>query len=171
MKSKTKKLTVASMTCALSVVLMLLGSIFEVMDLSCAAICSALIAFSILELGGAYPVLVYCATTLLGILLLPNKLPALYYALFFGWYPIAKLPLERLRGAVSLILKLMLCAISLTAILLASTLFAPAEELICMSIPVYVLCLAVFLIYDVALSRITVAYLVRYRHKIKLWRK
>ena len=76
MKSKTKKLTVASMTCALSVVLMLFGSVFEVMDLSCAAICSALMIFLILELGGAYPALVYCATTLLGMLLLPNKLPS-----------------------------------------------------------------------------------------------
>ena len=159
------------MTCALSVVLMLFGAVFEVMDLSCAAICSALMIFLILELGGAYPALVYCATTLLGMLLLPNKLPALYYALFFGWYPIVKLPLERLSRVTSWILKLVLCAISLTVILLTSTLFAPAEELIGISVPVYVLCLAVFAIYDVALSRITVAYLVRYRHKIKLWRK
>ena len=154
------------MLCALSVVIMLAGSVIEVMDLSVAAICSFLIIYSIYELGGAYPALVFLVSGALGMILLPNKLPALYYALFFGWYPMLKQRLDTLRFLLSLILKLAVCAASLSLILLASALFFPSDELVGASIPVYAVCLCVFVLYDAALGRITAAYLTRFKGKI-----
>ena len=168
--TKTKMLTAASMLCALSVVLMLAGSIIDVMDLSVAAICSFIIAIAAIELGGAYPLLIFSVSSVLGMLLLPNKLPALYYLLFFGWYPIAKKPLDRLNKPLGFTLKMLLCSLSLTLILLASALVAPAEELVKISVWVYAVCLPVFILYDAAFERVTLAYLMRWRHRLHLWK-
>ena len=154
------------MLCALSVVIMLCGSVIEVMDLSVAAICSFLIIYSIYELGGAYPTLIFLCSSTLGIILLPNKLPALYYALFFGWYPMLKRWLDSLPSLLSWVLKLVVCAASLSLILLTSALFVPAEELIGASMLTYALCLFVFVLYDVALGRITRTYLGRFRARL-----
>ena len=83
MKKSTKKLTVAAVLCAATFVVMLVGSIFDVMDLSAAALASFAVIFAVIELGGAYPVLVWLVTSSAAMLLLPNKLPAIYFALFF----------------------------------------------------------------------------------------
>ena len=158
------------MLCAVSVVIMLAGSVIDVMDLSVAAICSFLVIVAIHELGGAYPMLIFSVSSLLGMLVLPNKLPALYYLLFFGWYPLAKAPLDRLKKLTGWVIKLLCCSLSLTAILLTSTLLAPADELIKISVWAYAVCLPVFILYDVALGRVTLVYLARWRHRLRLWK-
>ena len=154
------------MLSARSVVIMLCGSVIEVMDLSTAAACSLLIIVAIDELGGAYPSLVFICSSVLGLMLLPVKLPALYYALFFGWYPMIKLPLDRMNRAIRLILKLLVITVSVTLMMLTSRLFLPTDELLGLNIWAGALCIVVFFIYDIALSRITLTYLSRIRHKL-----
>ncbi len=168
MKKNTKKLTVSAMLCALSVVLMLAGAVIEVMDLSVAAIASFAVIFAILELKGAYPYMIFFSVSVLGILLLPSKLPALYYFLFFGWYPMVKYPLEKLNVWLCRILKAAVFAISLTAVLLISVYFTGTEELIPMSVWAYAICIPVFAIYDIALTRITRTYFRIWKRRFKI---
>ena len=167
-RKNTKKLTVSAVLCALTLVLMLSGSIVEVMDLSVGAVASFAVIFAVLELGGAYPMLIWSVGSVLGMLLLPNKLPAIYYLLFFGWYPIVKRYLERLPMVFSWIAKCAACAASLTLICLISVYFAGVEDIIPMSVWVYVVVLPVFVIYDIALTRLISAYLHVWRHKLKI---
>ena len=168
MRKSTKKLTVSAMLAALSVVLMLAGALIEVMDLSIAALASFAVIFAILELGGAYPYMIFSSVSVLGMLLLPSKLPALYYLLFFGWYPIMKYPLERLNIWVCRALKGVVFALSLTATLLVSVYFTGTEDLIPMSVWAYAICIPVFAIYDIALTRVTRTYLRVWKHRFKI---
>ena len=156
------------MLSALCCVLMIVGSIVEVMDLSVAAIASFAVIFAVLELGGAYPTLVFSSVSLLGMLLLPAKLPALYFLLFFGWYPIVKFPLERLPAWLSWLLKCAICALSVTAIVTLGAFFAGAQELMSYGIWVYLVCIPVFVIYDVALTRVVRTYLRFLKPKYKI---
>ena len=47
----TKKITLSAMMCALSVVILALGAVFEALDLTAAAIASICIAFVYIEVG------------------------------------------------------------------------------------------------------------------------
>ena len=102
----TKKLTVSAMTVALGVLFMTLGSVFSVLDLSCAVLASMLVAFVYLEIGAPYTWLVWLATSLISFLLFPGSFMWLTYLLVYGVYPILKGYIERLPRPIWLILKL-----------------------------------------------------------------
>ena len=93
------------MLCALGVVLLLLGSVIEVMDIAMAALASLLCIFAVIEYGGAAPWLVFSVTGVLSLILLPNKTPAAMYVVFLGYYPIIKEKLERLKKPIAWVLK------------------------------------------------------------------
>ena len=48
---ETKKLTISAMTVALGVVFMVVGAVFEVLDLSTAVLASLLVVFIYIEIG------------------------------------------------------------------------------------------------------------------------
>ena len=166
MRKSTKKLTVSAILCALCVIIMLAGSVIEVMDLSVAAICSFAVLFAVIELGSFYPVLLWLSASTLGILLLPVKFPALYFALFFGWYPIVKAYTERLSRLPCILIKLAACCVSVTVICAAGTLVAPEEALVALTPLLYPLACAVFILYDIAMSRMRAAYLRTWKKKL-----
>lgn len=167
MRKSTKKLTLSAMLAALSVVIMLVGSIIEVMDMGVAAIASFAVIFAMLELSGAYPYMIFFSASALGMLLLPSKLPALYYLLFFGWYPLVKYPLERLNVWVCRALKATAFALSVTAMFIISMYFTGTEDLIPMNWA-YLICIPVFAIYDIALTRVTRTYLRVWKPKYRI---
>ena len=76
-RKRTKYLTVCAMLCALSVIILSLGSLIEVLDISVAVFASLLCIYAVIEIGGAYPWLVWLVTSVLALLLLPQKTPAL----------------------------------------------------------------------------------------------
>ena len=78
----TRRLAVSAMLAALGVVLLWLGALVEVLDLSVAVLASMLAVFAVIEMGRRYAVLVYVVTALLSLLLLPVKTSALVYAVF-----------------------------------------------------------------------------------------
>jgi predicted membrane protein len=98
---RTRKLAVAAMLCALGVVLLYVGSVIEVLDLTMVGISSVLVFFAVLEMGNPFPFLIYFVTAILSMLLLPSKFAAVFYLLFGGIYPILKAKLERLPMLLS----------------------------------------------------------------------
>ena len=98
-------MAVSSVLSALGVVMLYLGSMVEVLDMSMAVIASLICVFAVIEYGKGYPWLIFSVTAILSVLLLPIKTPAVMYAVFFGYYPIIKEKLERLPRVVSWILK------------------------------------------------------------------
>ena len=117
---ETKKLTISAMTVALGVVFMVLGAVFEVLDLSAAVLASLLVVFIYIEIGSPYTWLVWLATSLGAFLLYPGSLMWLVYLTVFGIYPILKGYFERLPRVLWIILKLAFVNISMALL----TLFA-----------------------------------------------
>ena len=106
-KHQTKLLTISAMLSALGVVVLAIGSVFQTLDLTTAALAAFFCIYAVIEIGGAYPWMVWGVTSFLGLLLLPQKSPAVFF-LFIGCYPILKEKLERLSKALCLALKLVI---------------------------------------------------------------
>jgi hypothetical protein len=169
-KKTTRRIAVSALLAALGVVLLLLGSFVQVLDLSMAVIASLLVVFAVIEIGGKYPMLIYAVTSVLSLLLLPVKTAALIYLAFAGYYPILKAVLEgRLTKLLAWALKLVIfCAAVAAALFVAGKLllmdlswvFANWWFLICL--------LPVFVLYDVALTRLISAYLSKWRPRLRL---
>lgn len=166
--NNTKKLALASVLSALCFIMLLLGSVITVLDLSTAAIASFIIIFCMIELGGYYPYLVWLTVSFISLLMLPDKFGALVFALFSGIYPILKSYLERLPRVLCWMLKLVCFNIVLTLIITLSrfVLGIPAEE-IDFSVMVYGLCNITFVLYDIASTRIISLYLFKLRKRFK----
>ena len=166
-RKRTKNLTICAMLCALGVILMTVGAFIEVLDLSTAALASLLCIFVVIEIGGGYPWAVWAATSLLSLLLLPQKTPAIFYALFLGYYPVLKAYFERLPQWISWVLKLVTFHASLGLIYLCLKLFIPIalEELgqSWLLLGTYGLALLCFIVYDFALAKLLTAYLYSFR--------
>ena len=76
-RKQTKYLTVSAMLAALGVVLLSLGAMVEVLDISVAVLASLLTVYAVIEMGGAYPWLIWLVTSVLSLLLLPQKTPVI----------------------------------------------------------------------------------------------
>ncbi len=157
------------MLSALGVVLLLLGSFVEVMDIAMAALASLLCIFAVVEYGGAAPWLVYAVTGILSLILLPNKTPAAMYVVFLGYYPIIKEKLEMLKKPISWLLKELIFNASLVALLLIVKflLMPTVSDPWWLYAAVVVLAEAVFILYDIALTRLITFYLIKLRHRFK----
>lgn len=169
-----RRLTAAGLLSALGVVLLGVGALFEVLDLSMAALASLLVVFAVIELGGAYPYLVYGVTALLSLLLLPAKTPALIYALFAGYYPILKAACEKhLPRGVSLVVKVIVFNAALAlAVFLSLRFFAPgADSALGWKYWLLLLGTPVFLLYDFAMTRLITFYLARLQSRFRFLRR
>ena len=165
---KTKILAVCSLFSALGVILLYMGAIVEVLDLSMAFIASLIVMAAVIELGGKYPWLIYGVTAVLGLLLVPNKFCAVVYAGFVGFYPILKEKFERVPGLVCLVLKLA----SFNACVFVLWWIARMLSLpVTFGLPVWAVAVVlngVFVAFDVALTRLITAYFYKWRFKLKI---
>ena len=159
------------MLCALGVLILALGSVIEVLDLSVSVIASLLCVYAVIEIGGAYPWLIWIVTSIVSLLLLPAKTPVVFYVLLSGYYPILKEKLERLSKALCFALKLVIFHAMAGLFLLTMRIFFPEELLLSVSwmlIGSYVLAVVTFVVYDYALSKVITLYLVRLRDQFRL---
>ena len=164
---RTKKLTLSAMLSGLSVVLLLLGSFVELLDLSAAAIASFLVVFAFLELGTGYAVLLWASASLLSLLLFPGGASLFYAAL--GLYPLLKVLLERLAPPVEWTLKMLTCNAVLAVYVLVGrfVLMLPDEVLSGWLLWVFIpIANLTFILYDIAMSRLITKYTLRIRPRI-----
>ena len=169
---RIKYITVSAMLSALGVIIMAIGAFIEVLDLSTAVLASMLCIYAVIEIRGSYPWMIWLVTSILSLILLPIKTPAVFYALFFGFYPILKEKLERLSGFVSWILKLVIFHLSVGVMWGVFKLFIPSalEDMGMgwMLLALYALGLVCFVLYDIALTRLITFYLFRLRKLFRI---
>ena len=168
----TKKLTVCAMLAALGVVMLYLGAFIEVLDISMAVIASFVCIIAVIEYGGSAPWLIYAVVSILSLILLPNKTPAAFFVLFFGFYPILKEKCERLKRGLAWILKEIIFNISLFVIVILGVFVLGMENNVLLQQPVMlavivVLSELVFVLYDIALTRLISFYIIKLRHRLK----
>ncbi len=156
------------MLCALGVVILYLGSLIEILDLSLAALAPALVIYVAIELGGHWPWLVYLVTGLVALLLLPQKFGAVVYLMFTGFYPMVKQWAERrLPRLFALVGKLVVFNLSLAVAWLLIRLLAFEFSA---GVPLYYAVAFLeltFLLYDFVLTRFISIYVFRWRSKFR----
>ena len=166
----TKYLTVSAMLVALGVILLGVGALVDVLDLTVAALTSLLCIWAVIEMGGIYPWIIWGLTAFLSILLLPQKTPGFFY-LFIGIYPMLKQKLERLPRVAEWILKIAVFHALIALCWLIFTLFIPDAAAITVWWLAYGLALASALIYDYAPTKLITYYLLVLQKRIGLKRK
>lgn len=171
-KQSTRKLALSSVLAALGVLMLTLGSFVEVLDLSMAALASLMVVFAVIEIQGKYPYLVFAVTAVLSLLLLPNKTPALLYALFAGFYPIAKAGLEsRVSPVPCWVLKVVIfnVCVAAAAFVAVKLLLPNAGLILAYWYWLPIVGTPIFVLYDVALTRLISTYLQRWRVRLRFW--
>ena len=162
------------MLAALGVIFLCLGALIEVLDISMAVIASFCVIIAVIEYGKGAPWMVYAAISVLSFLLIPTNLAVMFFALFFGFYPIIKEMLERKPKVLRWVLKELIFNVCLAIIITLYLLFffqgltfekIPLPWLIVAAV---LLCEVVFVIYDIALTRIITFYVLKLRHRLKL---
>lgn len=168
-KSKVKQLTVCAALSAIGVVLLSIGPLIDVLDASLAVLASILCIVAVIEYGKAAPWLVFSVTAVLSLVLMPQNSAAIMYLLFFGYYPILKEKLEKLSRVLSWVLKeLIFNAAMAVCIVVIKLLFLPTAEVSALTYVILVLiCEAVFVLYDIALTRLITFYIYRLRPRFK----
>lgn len=172
-RKRIRRLAVSAILAAMGVVLLYLGALIEVLDLSVAVLASLVCVFAVIEMGGAWPWMIYFVVSILSLVLLPQKTAAAVFALFFGYYPILKAYFERLKPIFSWVLKFLIFNVILTCgYFTVKALFGFPDavwlETAWGGAALYVLGNATFLLYDFALTRLISAYLRKLRDRLRI---
>lgn len=105
------------MFAALSVALMFAGSLFYIFAYAIPMLLGILVFMINKTFGKGYAFYVYLAVAVLSMLFVPDKETALMYALFFGYYPIIKPYIEKIKvKTFPSVLKLLLFNFSILVI-------------------------------------------------------
>lgn len=170
---RAKRLALCSLFCALSVVILYLGSLIGVLDLSACALTCFLGVILVIEYGGFWPWLVYIATGVLALLLLPDKSCVLLYVTLAGAYPMVKQMLEKthLPGALVWVLKLLIFNVALAVVELVSFFVLNIEvEGIWLEVALFVMGNVAFVLLDIVLTRFIVIYYRRLRPRLRFFK-
>ena len=164
MKGNTRALSQTALSTAGAVVVLYMATFIPTMRLTMAAIAALFVAVCVIEGGLKYGALCFVATSILGFLIVPDRVAALLFITFFGAYPLVKSIAERQKSQViAWVVKLVVFLAILT---LYMTLL---RELIFLAILaedwawwiVYGAGALIFIVYDIGMSKLIGLYLVR----------
>jgi hypothetical protein len=159
---------------ALSVTVMLISGIFAPGFYTLPAFSGVVLAVICLEIGLKWSLISFSATSILSLLLSPNKEAPLMFIMFFGYYPIFKIYLDKIKSKI-----LKLCGkififnvASVLEFFITTKLLSIPEEtynFFGAYTPLALLLLGniVFLIYDRAVFNLIAIYLFKFSEKIK----
>lgn len=168
MRKKSKVIALSGLLTALIVVLFFISSIIDVLDYTVSALCGIIVTFVFVEFGRKSAFSIYLVSSILTLLLVPNKFSPLLFVLFCGWYPFLKVVLERMKNPISIILKLLSFNAVLTVILVLAKFFFLVEDFsTVLVISVIATANLSFVLYDVLLTRLIFLYVHKYRKRFK----
>ena len=165
--NRTKKIAFSAIVTALAVVFLYAGALFDVLDLSAAALASICVLWIMAEFGTRWALAVYAAASILALLLLPVKLPAVLFAGLLGYYPPLKALYERkLHGILQWAAKLLTLNAAVFVMILVVRYVA--AEALWFEVLLLVTANIVFVIYDIALTRLMRAYVLVWRKRLRI---
>ena len=165
--NRTKKIAFSAIVTALAVVFLYVGALFDVLDLSAAALASICVLWIMAEFGTRWALAVYAAASILALLLLPVKLPAVLFAGLLGYYPPLKALYERkLHGILQWAAKLPTLNAAVFVMILVVRYVA--AEALWFEVLLLVTANIVFVIYDIALTRLMRAYVLVWRKRLRI---
>lgn len=176
---QSSKIALGGIIAALSVVLMMLTAI-PAMTFVLPAIAGVLLMIMVIEVSKGWAFMVFVAVSFISIFIVPDRMAAVMYILFFGYYPVLKALIEsKLPRAAEWILKFAVFDVSIVAEYFLLTFvmgvsvfdmsFWTEKEIPLAAIIVVAIIFvnAVFFIYDLALSKLVDMYLNHWRRRFK----
>lgn len=173
-KEKSFKASFGGVSAALSIIIMAIGSVFPSMTYAAPVLCGIFITFAVIEFSSKFAFALYFAVSVLAVTVVPNKESALFYALFFGIYPILKGFIEsRTKGVFSWVIKYLIFNIAIVAgyLICSRLLNIPYDEI--GSFGKYSVMFlwasgnVSFLVYDIAFTRIVTLYICKWQKYVK----
>lgn len=158
---------------ALSLVLMLCTGLVPVGTYAFPIFSGMMLVAIVIEFGEKWAIAAFVAVAILSLFLAADKEAVAYFIMFFGFYPIAKSGIERLKSrAVQYILKYALFTVCVIAAFTVCklVLMIPDEEFTIFGVYIPWLFLlvgeAIFPLYDKCVTVIVARYIVSIRNKI-----
>lgn len=99
---KSKQIAVLGLLSALSVVLMFLGSVISVLSYIMPLISGLLMIIAVENISKKSAWVTYICVSILSVFLLTDKECALFYVSFFGYYPIIKSSIDKIKNKILL---------------------------------------------------------------------
>lgn len=168
MKEGTKRTARLSLLCALAIGFLYLGSIIPGAQIAVIALAGFLSAVAVMMYSAGWAALVFFASALISLIILPDKDCALLYTCFFGFYPIVKSLFERNPNRkIGWLLKLLTYTAGFLLWWFVAVRLLTAGNV---SLPWYLLWPAgalAFVVYDVCLSFLITIYIERISGYIK----
>ena len=181
----TRRVATCGVFCALAVVMLGLGAVIEVLDVTASAAAALILLPILLCYGKKYAWLSYAVTATLGILLMPQSLAAWMYGGLTGFYPMVKMKLDRLPRILGWPIKLAL----LTAVLMLYLAvfyfiilggegsfadaflhgFGEENEPPILAYAVVGLSVFTFILYDLLIDRLLVLYYIKWKKRVEKW--
>ena len=178
--SVSAKTALGAMIAALSVVI-LIPSAVQVFVYTLPAMAGMLTMFAVVEIDKKWAIGSYVATSLIGLLFVANKEAVVYYVAFFGYYPVVKALLEsKMPRVAEYILKFLVFNVSiiLSGVVLVKIFGMPYNDLLGIdgesafftkyALPIMLgMGNVVFILYDVALTRLLTAYVLVWQKRFR----
>lgn len=162
---QTKKLAVGGIVTALATFLMIIAGLIPIGTYAVPVIASLLYIVLIKEVGYSRAIMSYAVTSILSFFLCFDKETVINFILFFGYYPMLKILLEKIKlKALRIIIELIIFNVAMIGIFyIAKYVFMiPGDSYVIFGLYVPWLILAlgnvVFLIYDYALTGLVTQY-------------
>jgi len=184
---KTKRLALCAVLCALGVVILGLGAILEVMDITTTMLSSLLLLPIMLCYGNGYAFMTYAVTGVLSVILMPFSFAPWMYLGLAGYYPMVKAKFDRLPKLISVLLKAILVLVALSAYFIAfyflmmqgagslsdafTLAFGEKGDPSWMGWVAVALAYIAFFAYDLLIDRLLVLYRYRWQARVEKWMK
>ncbi len=164
-----------------------IGTILEIIDLTSSALAAVIILLIYLCYGTRYALLTYAVTSVLGAILMPQSLAVWTYLGLMGYYPVTKHHMDRLPKLLAWIIKLLLFATVMAVCLLIFhfliyggegsiadsflKIFDEESGKTWMAWAILGLSLVTFVIFDLLLDRLIFLYHIHFKRQIEKWMK
>ncbi len=162
MKEISRPLSCSALSAAVGVVLLYLAALLPTGKIFMVCAASLAVVFLRMRFDWRWALGCFAVTGLLGLLLSPSKVPAILYVVFFGYYPLVKLPAERIASPIwRWAAKLGCFNLAMAGLYAAFHSVLPAQQGPLAAFPALMLLCAnaAFVIYDLALRQGILYYL------------
>ena len=174
MLKKSSQVALGGLISALCVILMMMTGILPFLSYAIPAMAGFLMVVMVIECGTKWAIVVYIAVSILSLLISPDKVAAFIFVFFLGYYPILKgsiekLPSSMLQWAIKLVLfnicivasyLLMIYVLKMPEVMTEMGDFGKYTGVITLALGNFV-----FVVFDIALTRIISAYILWFRPK------
>jgi len=159
-------LSICSLMAALCVVIMSLGSLVESLDFSLAVLAGLVVMILSSEYGDPAAFAVYLVSGLLA-LILPLKTTAIFFLIFFGWYPIMQKKINMLKPLLARVVKFLIFNTAMGLLLFVSAFVTGTTDTPVIYGITAILANFCFVLYDTLLDRFLIWYILKLRNRLK----